>query len=533
MSKSISKRRAQRKKQKKARKAQQKQLKFKNFSRRAPLSPEKKKRKQERVKSAKERKETRKKQKKNGIERSEANIIKNALSSIFTPEVLDNFAKKTKFIQRTGGELTAFAYTWIMSFGFFGNGTISLIGLTSMLSSSFDIEITPQALSKRINTKQSVSFLSKIFKNLLRIQLLVKFRNNSHCSVFSKFTAINLQDSSQISLNPSLEKEYAGSGGAASKSSMKIDFIFDVLNLVVQQVKLIKGRMPDVCLAKNMLKHIKAKSLAIRDLGYFEIVTLKKIQERFGYYISRLSIGVNVYLNKTDDKKLNIVEFLKSKINEKETSINQTIYIGSEERFKTQLIVEKVPEKVSQQRQAHYKREYRKAPTQYYIEWCGYSIFITNIPAELFSAKMIIAVYKIRWQIELIFKNFKSNIEIDYLTGTNKHRIESLVYGRLITIATLFIIQNYAVYIAQEKEMSNLASEGKEVSGDKLTKWLKINSRLALAILEDSLLKILMLLEIEISKICKQKRSRQTTFEYIETQFKAEQLNEEQLELVM
>lgn len=57
----------------------------------------------------------------------------------------------------------------------------------------------------------------------------------------------------------------------------------------------------------------------------------------------------------------------------------------------------------------------------------------------MYSPMFIIAIYKIRWQIELIFKNFKSNIELDYLAGTNKYRIESLIYGRLITITTIFI----------------------------------------------------------------------------------------------
>lgn len=166
---------------------------------------------------------------------------------------------------------------------------------------------------------------------------------------------------------------------------------------------------------------------------------------------------------------------------------------------------------------------------RYYTEWCGYAIFITNVPVEQISPKMIIAIYKIRWQIELIFKNLKSNFEIDYLVGTNKYRIESLIYGRLITISTLFIIQNYAGYIAEERQVITLASQGKEVSGDKLTKWLKVNARLCVAIIEKSLLQMLVFLELKIAKVCKKRRKRQTTLEYIEEAFNEEQFNEEHL----
>jgi len=121
----------------------------------------------------------------------------------------------------------------------------------------------------------------------------------------------------------------------------------------------------------------------------------------------------------------------------------------------------------------------------------------------MFSAKIIIALYKIRWQIELIFKNFKSNLELDYLSGKNQHRIESLVYGRLITISLLFIIQNYAAYIALSEKKGT-----REVSGDKLTKWLITGSNLYTAILEKTLLELLALLEFDIAKLCKQKRKK-------------------------
>ena len=524
MKKRISKRRAQSKRQKKARKEQRKILQSRKPSRNPPLTPEQKKLKQERAKKAKALKAEKRERKKTGKETTEANTIKKAISSIFTPELLDGLAKSTKFIQRKGGELQAFAYMYIMSFGFFGNGKISLEGLTSLLSSSFDIEITSQALSKRINTKKSVDFLSRVFKKLLNIQLITNLESNATARVFSNFTSVNLQDSSQISLNPLLAKDFAGCGRSGSKSAIKIDFIFDILNVAIRHVKLVKGTTSDLALAKDMVKYVKAKSLAIRDLGYFEIATLRNIQSRLGYYISRLSIGTNVYLGESDKTKLDIIQFLKNTIYAGVTSVNQIVYIGAKERFKTLLVVEKVSENVSKQRRERYKKENGKAPTEYYTEWCGYAIFITNIPNEQISPKMVIAIYKIRWQIELIFKNLKSNLEIDYLLGTNKYRIESVVYGRLITMSTLLIIQNYAGYIAEEQQEITLASQGKEVSEDKLTKWLKVNARLCVAIIKNSLLQMLVFLELEIAKVCKKRRKRQTTLEHIQEIFDEEHL---------
>ncbi len=471
------------------------------------LTTEQKTKRKEDSQRAKEYSEKKRAIKKERAERRESTLIQKVIHSILNSDALDKIAKATGFIKRKSTQLQAYAYMFTMSFGFFGNGEISLVNMTSTLFKSFDIDITPQALSKRINTKCSVKFLSTIFRKLLNIQIKINLAGRGK-EVFSVFSSVDLQDSTQVSLDPVLEKNFKGSGGSASKSALKLDFIFDIANLVIKHVKLTRGTVPDVTLSKDIIKCVQPGGLAIRDLGYFEISTLRKIKDQLAYYISRLSISVNVYLNKEDKEKIDLIKFIKEKIDKDITSINQIVYIGVGERLETRLVVEKVPDEVSKQRQARYKSENRKAPSEYYTEWCGYAIF--NIPPEMFSSKIIISLYKIRWQIELIFKNFKSNIELDYLSGKNKHRIESLVYGRLITISVLFIIQNYAAYIALSEKKGT-----KEVSGDKLTKWLITGSKLYTAILEKTLLDLLALIEFDIAKLCKQKRKKSTTLEDI------------------
>ena len=496
-----------RQQRKKRRMSQSKQHKRKVSK--SPLTAEQKANRKEDSQKAKEYKEKKRAIKKERAERREATLIQKVLHSIFHSDTLDKLAKTTGFIKRKSNQLQAYAYMFIMSFAFFGNGEISLANQTSTLSKSFDTDITPQALSKRINTKYSVKFLSAIFSNLLNVQMKINFAGIAK-EVFAVFSEVCLQDSTQVSLDRALKKPFKGSGGNTSESALKLDFIFDIANIIIKHVKLTMGTVPDVKLSKDLINCIQAGSLSIRDLGYFEISTLRKIKDQFAYYISRLSISVNVYLNKEDKEKLDLIKFMKKEIAKGSTSINQIVHIGVEERFETRLIVEKVPDEVSKQRQARYTTGNGKAPSEYYTEWCGYSIFITNIPPEMFSSKIVIALYKIRWQIELIFKNFKSNIELDYLSGKNKHRIESLVYGRLITISLLFIIQNYAAYIALSEKKGT-----REVSGDKLTKWLITGSNLYTAMLEKTFLELLALIEFDIAQLCKQKRKKKTTLEDI------------------
>lgn len=480
------------------------------------LTEEQKKVRAERLIESNKNKEERKQLKLSRVESENVNILINALYSVFNQDTLNCLAKSTGFIKRAGGEITAIAFIYTLSFGFFGNGQIALIYLTGSLSNVFKIFVTPQALSKRINSKEGVDFLKETLQKLMRAQLKVGWKNTLS-KTFHVFLSINLEDSSQVSLNEMLTPHFMGSGGGASKSSLKLNFIYDVANLVVLGIKITSGIVSDQANALELLKYATLGSLNIRDLGYFVISALKKMEDAGAFYLSRLSITTNIYLNKNDIQPLNIPEYLEKQMKNGNTSVSLDVFVGKKERFKTRLVAELVPKIVSTQRKAKYKKENKKEPSVYYTEWCGFSIFITNIPKAMFSGAMIIALYKIRWQVELTFKNLKSNIELDILKGTNKHRIESLVYGRLITIVTIFIIHNYAAHIAQDRE----------VSGDKLTKWLDNDQRLKKAIIENSLFELLKLLEFDIVIISKQKRTRKTTVDHLKEQLQKESIDQE------
>jgi hypothetical protein len=495
---------------------QKKKIRWASSKKNKKLTEEQKKTRTERLIENKKTKKIKEQSKLDKVESQNIKTLQNALLSVFNPEILDRLAKTTGFIKRSGGQITAFSFIYILSFGFFGNGEIALIYLTAGLGRNFMIFVTPQALSKRINSRSGVDFIKETLQALMQAQLKVGLKNK-FSKTFHMFTRINLEDSSQVSLNEMLTPHYMGSGGGASKSSIKINFIYDIANICVLGIKITSGIVADRANALEILKYATLGSLNIRDLGFFIISALKKMETKGAFYLSRLSFSTHIYLNKNDEQPLNIPAFLEKQTKNGNKSVSLDVYVGKDERFKTRLVAELVPKTVLKQREARYRKENKKEPSEYYTEWSGFSIFITNIPKTMFSGEMIISLYKIRWQIELTFKNFKSNIDLDILKGTNKHRIESLVYGRLITIVTIFIIHNYAAHVAQDRE----------VSEDKLTKWLDSDKCLKEAIIKNSLLELLIQLEFDIEIISKQKRTRKTTLDILEAQMQQEISNNE------
>ena len=67
--------------------------------------------------------------------------------------------------------------------------------------------------------------------------------------------------------------------------------------------------------------------------------------------------------------------------------------------------------------------------------------FITNL-FEM-RADLIAAIYKLRWQIELLFKQLKQNFPLKYFLGDNENAIKIQIYCALIANLLMTVIQKY------------------------------------------------------------------------------------------
>jgi IS4 transposase len=79
--------------------------------------------------------------------------------------------------------------------------------------------------------------------------------------------------------------------------------------------------------------------------------------------------------------------------------------------------------------------------------------FLTNL--FYFRADMIAALYKIRWQIELLFKQLKQNFPLKYFLGDNENAVKIQIYCALIANLLLTVVQKR---LKRKWSFSNLVS---------------------------------------------------------------------------
>ncbi len=67
------------------------------------------------------------------------------------------------------------------------------------------------------------------------------------------------------------------------------------------------------------------------------------------------------------------------------------------------------------------------------LEYAKYVILFTTFPAALFTTAEVLEWYRARWQIELVFKRFKSLAQLGHLPKYDDQSSKAWLYGKLLT----------------------------------------------------------------------------------------------------
>jgi hypothetical protein len=432
----------------------------------------------------------------------------------FNEKKCHELCRRHGFIKRSTSKLEGYEFIKTMIMPSEGLSVDSLKGLCKRLQKfNPEADLSAQALCKRINSISSGSLMKGIFSEIL-VDLHRRLKKSRPRLVQSLnfFNRVLLQDSTLITLNEIFEKIYKGCkrGNNCIKSQFKIDVIHDISNGVLIDASIFNGNDPDQGLSGRIINFIEPGDLIIRDLGYFSCAVLRKIIACSAYFISRLRSCVNFYLNKDDVDQLDLSKYLKKKRNLKNV-IEIEGYLGKE-KVPCRLVIYRQPKEVTEKRQREANKNSRKKGEKMSESkklMLEYTMLITNVPENIISAEMLGTMYRIRWEIELVFKRWKSQLKIDYLKGIKKERIDCLIWGRLCSVLILELI------IGCFKKFID-ASVDVELSEVKLIQYIMRESAFCLALAKNKLEEFFDEMEKDISRmLLKDRRKRRTMRERI------------------
>ena len=351
------------------------------------------------------------------------NKLAKILTNLFSSETINQLAKKTNFLQR---QRKIDPRSWLMALIFNSKNlkNCSLNSLSLTLKQQFNIDVSKEALNKKFSP-EAVAFLKEVLALVLKHSLLQSIERKT-----LGFNKIKIKDSTSFQLNKNLAEVFKGPAGKASEAGIKIQLEFDINTGMLTLPYYTSYTVNDIEDAKNTKSDIKQNQLIMRDLAYISLNILNYIDNKGAFYINRLDTRIQNIL----DEKGQAVDFeqIREQMKrEKLQMMEKNVYIGRV-KFPTRLIISLLPEREYQRR---FKREYKKTKkknreiSEYKKKKMYFNLYITN---SNLKAETIIGLYSLRWQIELVFKIFKSVIELDKVKKVKRERLEVYILSRLI-----------------------------------------------------------------------------------------------------
>lgn len=305
----------------------------------------------------------------------------------------------------------------------------SLESIRRTIKEQTNTDIKRSGFWERIATKRHENFLRLILNSLMqKIYLPI----SSGQILLKKLKVVNvfIIDSCTFSLWDGAKEQYSG---AFTTAGIKYHACFNLMNLKLDWFKITPSSVhdsqcfPDI----NTLKD----SLIIFDLGYFDFLLLYQINKIGGFFLTRIKSNSVILIKE-------IVKGLYHK-----RYIGQSI-LSIKNRRKKDDIIEVLIDKSCQSGEILSCR----AIGFWHPENKVYHWYLTNLSV---SAEIIYPLYRIRWQIELIFKSCKQSLNAARFTTNNEHIIRSLLLGSLIAqFISCVILQVNLPFLSHQEQLA-------------------------------------------------------------------------------
>ncbi len=373
-------------------------------------------------------------------------LISTTLQSLFG-EHATRLAQQTGLVRRQS-KLSGSLILLILVAGFIQHPTASY-NILAQVAADYGVNLTRQAVQQRL-TCAAITFFQSLFQQSLQIL-------QTHCRLpillFTQFNAIYLLDSSQIALPTALASEYPGTGGDGPKAAVKWQVLWELLTGNLQHV-LGQGAKQSDHRYRDYLRWVSEGSLILFDLGYVALPALQQLVSRQVYFICRWNPRFEAFT--ADGAPFDVRAYLASSAKAAQEYVELDLRVGVRAQLSMRVVAFRLPPTICEQRRRRAHQTERKRGFSYTAEYkamLDWNIYVTNVSAEQLTGEQVSRVYRLRWQVELLFKLWKMHGALDAVAGRKRGRVMCELYAKLIGMA-VFGYLSAPVRLVDDRELS-------------------------------------------------------------------------------
>jgi hypothetical protein len=333
-------------------------------------------------------------------------------------------AKDARFVLRKR-KITGAGFVQALVLGWLDDPDAKLDDLAAPLG------VAAQSLQERFDSR-AVDCLRRVFKEVMGCLFAARPET---IPLLRRFTEVCIEDGSSIALPASLADAYPGCGGPgphAGRAGLKILVQLEALTGRIRVGEPAPARASDHALHAS-LPPPPSGSLRLADLGFFDLKRMAEDDERGVFWISRVPAGLKI--SRHGEPPRSVARWLGRQETDR---IDAVVALGVKDRLTCRLAAVRTPKDVAAERlrrlQKKLKKKGRKLSEEQRI-LCRWTVMVTNLcDADRFPAEQLRVLYRVRWQIELVFKRWKSDGGLARSRGRTANRVVCEFLAKLMAV---------------------------------------------------------------------------------------------------
>jgi hypothetical protein len=250
-------------------------------------------------------------------------------------------------------------------------------------------------------------------------------------AAFSEFNRLILHDGSSFALHDALANLFPGRFNAVSPAAVELHCTLDLL----QDAPILIALSPDTDSEHDYRPEPESLrgDLLLADRGYLDLTYLRDIDRHGGFFIMRSKAGLNprvIDAYREDGQRIKSCQdrdfqALTSKFPKQQRCELEVEWLIEGEPFRVRLIVRWNPQKKC------------------------FDYLLTNLPQGRYTISMICLGYKLRWQVELLFKEWKSYTNLHKFDTEKETISEALIWASLAASAIKRFLAHAAEHLLE------------------------------------------------------------------------------------
>jgi hypothetical protein len=344
--------------------------------------------------------------------------------------VAEEAARSSGCVQRVR-KLTGASLVQTLVLGWLANPQASRAELTR-LAALRGVQLSAQALDQRL-TPALQACLAQVLAAV--VQTLV-VHEAVRLPLLQRFAGIYLLDTTSLTLPDALATDWPGCGGQAGQgqAAIKLGVQLEVCHGTLHGPELVAGRTNDRRLAVAH-QPLPPGSLRIADLGFFSVADLAALQAQGSTFLTRWQANTAV-ADPDGTRWVAVADRLAQLAAAQDGRLGEgPVLLGAQLQVPVRLIALRVPPEVAaSRRRAKRRRAQRNGYTarQASLAVCDWTVLVTNVPVEQLSAEEAVVLLRLRWQIELLFRRWKSQAGLANWRSTKPVHLMCELYAKLL-----------------------------------------------------------------------------------------------------